>query len=140
MMDVAESGRETEAFHVLVVDDDPGMREMLLRVLGSRHWQAEGAEDGLRALARLQHAPFDVVVTDVQMPSLDGLALLREVRRMGCGIQVVVHSGDLDPTTTNQLRRAGAFRVLRKGDPLDLLIQSVEEAGRVAKSPPSRCA
>src|SRR5574341_744839 len=97
---------------ILVVDDDLGVREAMLSVLRTQGWQAEGAMDGLDALTRLQHGRFDVIVTDVHMPRLDGLALLRQVRKMEDPLPVVVQTTLLDPSLEDLLRHAGAFRVL----------------------------
>lgn len=113
---------------ILVVDDDTGVREMILRVLRRRGYQAQGAVDGLQALARLQHGDFDAVVTDLQMPRLNGLALVREVHRMEALLPVVVHTAVVDPSLKALLYKAGAFRVLMKGGPVEDLLRSVEEA------------
>ena len=113
---------------ILVVDDDPGVREAILSVLRRQGWEAEGAMDGLEALTRLQHGRFDVIVTDFHMPRLDGLALLREVRRMENPLPVVVQTALLGPTLEDLLRHAGAFRVLMKGGPVGDLVRSIKEA------------
>lgn len=120
---------------VLVVDDDPELRQMVLYALQNRGYQADGAEDGLQALARLQRGTFDVVVTDFQMPRLDGLALLREVRRLEPPLPVVILTGFVDTSMEAVLRRAGAFRVLMKGGRLGDLVRTVEEACTVSKNP-----
>ena len=125
---------------VLVVDDDPQVREMILLGLRSRGYLAEGAEDGLQALHHLQHGQFDVVVTDIQMPRLDGLALLREIRRRGYTQGVVVQTTLLDPSLEVVLRRVGASRVLMKGGPFADLVRSVEEAYRASRQSPVQCA
>lgn len=125
---------------VLVVDDDPELRQMVVCALQSRGYRAEGAEDGLQALARLQQGSFDMVVTDFQMPRLDGLALLREVRRLEPPLPVVILTGFVDTSMEGVLRRAGAFRVLTKGGRLADLVRTVEEACTVSKNPRSRSA
>lgn len=125
---------------VLVVDDDPLVRETTLLGLRSRGYPAEGAEDGLQALRRLQHGQFDVVVTDIQMPRLDGLALLREIRRRGYPQGVVVQTTLLDPSLEVVLRRVGASSVLVKGGPLADLVRLVEEAYWASRRPPVQCA
>jgi CheY-like chemotaxis protein len=125
---------------VLVVDDDPQVRETTLLGLRSRGYLAEGAEDGLQALHHLQHGQFDVVVTDIQMPRLDGLALLREIRRRGYTQGVVVQTTLLDPSLEVVLRRVGASRVLMKGGPFADLVRSVEEAYRASRQSPVQCA
>ncbi len=125
---------------ILVVDDDPQVRGTALLGLRSRGHQAEGAEDGLQALHHLQHGEFDVVVTDLQMPRLDGLALLREIRRRGYTQAVIVQTTLLDSSLEAVLRRAGASGVLMKGGPFGDLVRSIEEAYRASRGPRACCA
>jgi len=139
-MAAAPDAANARVTRVLIVDDDPGVREVTLLALHNRGWDAEGAADGLEALRRLQHGAFDVIVTDLQMPRMDGFALLREVRRMEHPLPVVVQTSLLDKTLEGQLRWAGAFRVLTKGGPLRDLVRSVEEACAASKTDPVRCA
>jgi CheY-like chemotaxis protein len=127
-MGVAVSEVKAGTIRILVVDDDPGVREAMLGVLRKQGWQAEGAMDGLDALTRLQHGRFDVIVTDVHMPRLDGLALLRQVRKMEDPLPVVVQTTLLDPSLEDLLRHAGAFCVLMKGGPVGDLVRSITEA------------
>lgn len=129
-----------EGMHILVVDDDPGVREMCLKALRNRGYQAEGAEDGVQALHHLQHGHFDVVLTDLQMPRMDGLALLHEIRRLGYLQPVVFQTTLLDASLETALRRAGASDVLMKGGPFRDLVRSVEEASRASGKPRARCA
>lgn len=141
-MSAAREAEPARMGRILVVDDDPSIREVLLEALRSRGYQAEGAEDGLQALARLQHGPYDAIVTDFHMPRLDGLALLREVRRMRVPLRVIVQTGAWDPFLVSCLRQGGAFQVLPKGVPVGDLIRSVEQACRASREAPapSRCA
>ncbi len=125
---------------ILVVDDDPGVREVTIMALRNHGWQAEGAGDGLEALRRLQHQEFHVIVSDLQMPRLHGFALLREIRRMAHPLPVVVQTSVLDRHLKAQIHRAGAFRVLLKGGPLGDLVRSVEEACMASRDDPARCA
>jgi DNA-binding response OmpR family regulator len=125
---------------ILVVDDDPHMRRTLLLGLRNQGYWAEGAEDGLQALHHLQHGQFDVVITDIQMPHLDGVALLREIRRRGYGQGVVIQTTLLDSSLEVILRRIGASSVLAKGGPFGNLVRSVEEAYRASQPPQACCA
>jgi CheY-like chemotaxis protein len=124
----ASGGPKTAAAKILVVEDDGGMRELLLVALRRQGWLTEGAADGLDALSRLQRERFDVVVTDIQMPRMDGLALLRAIRSLQQPMPVVVQTTLLDPMLEDLLVQAGAFRVLMKGSPLGELIRTVAEA------------
>ena len=65
---------------VLIVEDEPNIRELVSLHLGLEGYQCEGVHDGRTALARLEADRFDLVVLDVMIPGLDGLALCRAVR------------------------------------------------------------
>jgi signal transduction histidine kinase len=75
--EAGEASAESE--RILVVDDNADMRAYLERLLGPR-WQVEVAADGDAALAAVEARPFDLVLTDVMMPGLDGFALLERLR------------------------------------------------------------
>jgi two-component system, NtrC family, response regulator HydG len=64
---------------VLVVDDEPGMRETLVEILSSNGYQASAAPDGESALQSLRTTPVDVVLMDVRMPGRDGVSILEEL-------------------------------------------------------------
>ncbi len=65
--------------HVVIIDDNADMREYLARLLG-QHWSVESFPDGQRALAAVERHPPDLVITDLMMPTLDGVGLLRALR------------------------------------------------------------
>ena len=68
------------ARRVLVVDDSLTSRELLRSVLESEGLETTGAIDGIDALQKLQSSDFDLVVTDVEMPGIDGISLCRRIR------------------------------------------------------------
>jgi two-component system, OmpR family, response regulator MprA len=68
---------------VLVVDDDPPLRRMLARTLAAEGYQVTVAADGGAALAEAERTPPDVIVLDVAMPAVDGLAVARRLRGKG---------------------------------------------------------
>jgi two-component system, OmpR family, response regulator MprA len=81
---VAESAPATGARdRVLVVDDDPPLRRMLARTLTAEGYEVTVAADGGAALAEAERAAPDVIVLDVAMPALDGLAVCRRLRSKG---------------------------------------------------------
>ena len=85
MVDLSDLGSEPSdplaGQRVLVVDDDRGVRESVAELLRSEGSVVETAEDGLRALERLEISPFDVVLSDVVMPQMDGYELFTECQR-----------------------------------------------------------
>ncbi|HSB80933.1 MAG TPA: response regulator [Candidatus Methylomirabilis sp.] len=112
---------------VLVVDDNAAIRDMLAMTLAEEGFEVEGAADGADALDKLTTATYDVVLSDLQMPRLDGLSLLREIRRKEIGIPVIIQTASVDAFLETILCRAGAFRVLSKGC-VEELLQALEEA------------
>ncbi|HXY16941.1 MAG TPA: response regulator transcription factor [Gaiellaceae bacterium] len=75
---------------VLVVDDDAPIRRMLARTLAAEGYAVETAADGGAALAVVERSVPDLVVLDVAMPGLDGLAVCRRLRRSGLGLPVLL--------------------------------------------------
>lgn len=84
-------------WEVLVVDDDGIYRTMMVRVLARAGFSVSGVRGGREALDHLNHGTPSVVVTDILMPDMDGLELIREIRRTGRGIGIVAISGGGDP-------------------------------------------
>src|SRR5690242_5111331 len=103
---------------VLVVDDDPLIRRALAEALGEDGLDVTIAEDGERALAALPAAAPDVVLSDVRMPGLDGIALLDILRRRAPGVDVILMTAFDDMATVVSAMRGGAVEFLVK--PVDL--------------------
>ena len=114
---------------VLSVDDSPVVRAMVRGYLHIGGYQVEEAESGSEALRHLAAAAYDVVITDLHMPELDGFALLSAVKREAPGTEVVFLTGAHDVNSTIRAIRLGAHDYLTK--PLtnaDAVIGSVERA------------
>jgi len=122
---------ETRAagIRVLVVDDDPYARQAMMEGLRSRGYRVNGAEDGLQALQQLRREPFNLVITDIQMPRMDGVALLREICRHDYA-PVIVQTTLVDSYLQDVLRGAGASGVLVKGESATEIVRLVENLCR----------
>jgi CheY-like chemotaxis protein/anti-sigma regulatory factor (Ser/Thr protein kinase) len=97
------------AHTLLVVDDDPAVHELLAAVLRPAEWQIENAYDGLEGLARVEARPYDLVLTDVRMPNLDGLELLHRIREIRPDAKVMVMTADSTPANIVRAIREQAF-------------------------------
>jgi two-component system response regulator MprA len=75
---------------ILVVDDDAPVRRMLERTLSADGYEVESSPDGGGALAAVERSVPDLVVVDVTMPGLDGLAVSRALRKKGYGLPILI--------------------------------------------------
>lgn len=78
---------------VLVVDDEATIRDLLSKTLELAEYDVDLAPDGRSALERLKLLPYDLLITDLRMPGVDGLAVIREARRMKPDIPVIIVTG-----------------------------------------------
>ena len=126
------------AGRILVVDDEDNARSALIELLRSEGYVAEGAADGEQALRMLASFAPHVVLTDLTMPVLDGMALLKQGRAVAPHASFIVMTA-LDCSDT--LRRAmqrGAVSVLIKPLDLDAVCTQVErglESARRTREP-----
>ena len=95
---------------VLTVDDSRTMREMLLLALQDAGYHVLQAEDGLRGLEVLKDRPADVIITDINMPRLDGFGFIEHVRRDSThrAVPILVLTTESDAEKKNRARSAGA--------------------------------
>jgi two-component system response regulator PilR (NtrC family) len=99
---------------ILVVDDEPSMRELLTILLRRAGYEAEAVPGGEAALARLDAHRFDLVITDLTMPGLDGMELLRRVQQRPDPPLVVMITAFATTETAVQAMKLGAYDYLVK--------------------------
>ncbi len=78
---------------IMVVDDEASIRDLLARTLALAEYEVDQAPDGRAALDRLKLGAYDLLITDLKMPVMDGLTLIREVRRFHPQIPIVIITG-----------------------------------------------
>ena len=78
---------------VLVVDDEEGIRDLLLKTLQLAEYEVDLAHDGSSALDRLRVGAYDLLITDLRMPGVDGLAVIEEARRLKADLPVIIITG-----------------------------------------------
>ena len=99
---------------ILVVEDDPLVRSFLAEVLAAEGHRVEVAVDGREGLARLERESWDLVITDLRMPGLDGLALLREGRKIRPEARWIVVTAHGSVESAVEAMKAGASDYLLK--------------------------
>jgi excisionase family DNA binding protein len=78
---------------VLVVDDEASIRDLLSKTLALAEYDVDLAPDGRTALERLRIIPYDLLITDLKMPGVDGLTVIREARRLKADLPVIIITG-----------------------------------------------
>jgi two-component system, NtrC family, response regulator HydG len=113
---------------VLVVDDQKNMRATTAMVLRQAGHVVEEAEDGAAAIQRVQQEAFDVVLTDLRMPGVDGMEVLRGVQRSTPETQVIVMTAYGTIESAVEAIRRGAYDFLAKPFKEDELLLRIEKA------------
>lgn len=78
---------------VLVVDDEAPIRDLLSRTLALADYEVDSAPDGATAVDRLRILDYDLLITDLRMPGVDGLSVIREARRLKADIPIIIVTG-----------------------------------------------
>jgi|MTBAKSStandDraft_1061840.scaffolds.fasta_scaffold103659_2 two-component system response regulator (stage 0 sporulation protein F) len=78
---------------ILVVDDEMGIRSLISELLESEGFEVRAAKDGQESLDEMEREDFDLVITDIQMPRLDGLAMLDAMKRAGRKEKIIIMTG-----------------------------------------------
>ena len=119
-METSHSARGARVKSVLVVDDDPALREILSTILEDAGYVASVASDGIEALQSITATLPDLVLLDLSMPRLDGWGVLGALRERGVSLRVILLTSEPDRTRAS---REGAVACLstpfRPGELLD---------------------
>jgi len=78
---------------VLVVDDEASIRDLLAKTLALAEYDVDVAPDGRSALERMRLYPYDLLIVDLKMPGMDGLAVIREAKRYKADLPVIIITG-----------------------------------------------
>jgi putative nucleotidyltransferase with HDIG domain len=100
--------------HILIVDDDPTIRDLLAEGLSESGYRCATARDGAEGLRRLRQNGYELVVSDIDMPEMDGVQLLQEVKRFRPDTEIIMLTGLVDVETAIQSMRLGACDYLTK--------------------------
>jgi two-component system response regulator HydG len=117
---------ETQSTRVLVVDDEPSLRDGVAKLLSSSGYEVDQAADGVQALERISERPPDVVLTDLDMPNLGGLGLLTALRERDRDLPVLVLTSAVELDSAIAAMRAGASDYLTKPVDLDALLFALQ--------------
>lgn len=117
-----------ETRKVLVVDDEEVVRLSHMRTLAGQNCEVEAASGGEDALEKMRSAPADVVLVDLRMPGLDGLATLKAIKEKWPETEVVIITGYPSVYTAREAVKLGAFDYLVKPVDPDKVLAVANEA------------
>jgi len=118
----------TGRIRTLLIDDEKVFTDSLTKVLIKRGIGVQTAPDGYKALELLSNGGFDVIVLDMRMPGLDGLATLKAIREHDTLTPVILLTGNIDVKQVAEALKAGAAEVLLKPCPVENLVSCIEDA------------
>ncbi len=118
---------------VLVVDDEPGIRELICDALGVAEIKTSIASDGLIALNKIRSERFDLIILDINLPKLDGLALLEKVRKEGFTVPALILSARNERSDITAGLKIGADDYLTKPFGIEELVLRVRAILRRTK-------
>ena len=113
---------------ILIVDDEQSIRYVLREILEDEKYQVEDAANGEEALEKLHSEAFDVVIRDIKMPKMDGMALLEKVLEEGIDTQFIMISAHGTIDTALEATRKGAFDFIEKPPDLNRVLLAIRNA------------
>jgi DNA-binding response OmpR family regulator len=100
--------------HILVVDDESDVRELLSKFLTRRGYEVNTASDGMAAIEAIRDSRPDIVLLDIRLPKIDGLSVLQRLRDESENVAIITMSGVADEDTARRSLELGAADFITK--------------------------
>lgn len=113
---------------ILVVDDDQGMRELLEIMLTEEGYRVHTASNGEKAIARCRKETFDLIITDLKMPKMDGIGFLRKIKDLSPETMVILITAYASGDTAVTAMKEGAYDYIEKNFSIEDLKQIIRNA------------
>ncbi len=113
---------------ILIVDDEDNVTQLLTKVLSKAGFNTDYAKTGKQALEKIEKNTFDIVITDIKMPEMDGISLLKQINQMDCGIKVILITAFATVNTAIDALRFGATDYIQKPFDIEEVLSSVHKA------------
>jgi CheY-like chemotaxis protein len=117
-----------KGYKVLIAEDNPAVREFIIRALGSMGHDITATVDGQQALDRLNQSAYDVLVTDIVMPNVDGIALALKATSLHPDLRVVMISGYAQERMRAHNIDALVHRIIAKPFSINEICDAVNDA------------
>jgi len=127
-MDETNKTGPKERLQILIAEDEKNIGDLLVELLVQADREITIVHNGLEAVRLLKQRPFDLLITDLMMPELDGMEVLQQAKKLHPQILVIIITGYASLETAIQAVKEGAYDYLRKPFRLDELKISVDNA------------
>ena len=130
-----DTGTQSTSSRVLVIDDEDVVHASLRKILSRLGYGVEGVLSAREGLTRIENDRFDLIITDLMMPQMNGIELLQELRARGCTTPVLMVTGYPTIRTAVQAMRLGAVDYVAKPFTRKELLSPVKRALRIEEAP-----
>ncbi len=114
--------------HVLVVDDEPGVRDVLSKGLELAEYDVETAADGQQALQCLRDSPYELLIVDLNLPDLDGVSVIRRARQLDADTRAIIITGRSSEEAAIEAANLGVKGYLTKPFRMSRVLMAVAKA------------
>lgn len=118
---------------ILIVDDDAGIQKALVKFLSLHGYTVESANDGAEAIEKFKTTPFNLVLSDLKMPTMTGIELIHRLKEIHPRVSLLIMTGFATIETAVEAIKAGAFHYITKPFQLDDVLLLVEKALKFQK-------
>jgi len=102
------------AQRIIFIDDDPNMRRMVALYLGEENFRLETEGSPRVGLKKIKEQTYDLIISDIQMPDMDGFTMIRRIREFNTSIPILVISAFGEKDVMVKAREAGATEIIEK--------------------------
>ncbi len=114
--------------NILLVDDDPAVSETLVGLFDKSEYRFHQLEDGNRAIEFIDNNTLDLVLLDVNLPSVSGLDILKEIKKRDATLPVIVISGYISTENAIEAMKEGAYEYITKPFQIERLLMTINKA------------
>jgi type IV pilus assembly protein PilB len=119
------TGQHSRSPYILVIDDDPAVLDIVTHMLSKRGYTVDTACDGIDALMKLGNCTYDLIISDIMMPNLDGFKMLEMFKLKGVAVPVMFMTALSDPESELKGFELGAVDFIRKPFELGIMAQRI---------------
>ena len=115
-------------FSILIVDDDPGMGETMVDILGDMDYEVDAAGDGYMAIEMLKEKAYDAALIDIKMPGINGVETFKEVKRTSPSTRVMMMTAYSVEDLVQEALKEGAYGIIYKPLDIDKVVSFIDKA------------